>query len=68
MTEERLRWVIAGFAFFVAVAYFVWLCTVYAKFMDTDRFVRAAITDFYTASGSGKEPCTDCTDEVDDAG
>lgn len=48
MTEGRLRWVIAGFAFFVGVAYFVWLSAVYIKFMETNRTVRAMAEEYYS--------------------
>jgi hypothetical protein len=48
MTEGRLRWVIAGFAFFVGVAYFVWLSAVYIRFMDTNRRITEMATEFYT--------------------
>lgn len=53
MTEGRLRWVIAGFAFFVGVAYFVWLSAVYIKFMETNRAIREMASEFY----SGPVPC-----------
>lgn len=47
MTEGKLRWVIAGFAFFVGVAYFVWLSAVYIKFMDTNRRITEMADAYY---------------------
>jgi hypothetical protein len=59
MTEGRLRWVIAGFAFFVGVAYFVWLCALYVRFLDTNRAVREMAAEFYTRPEAAPEPAVD---------
>ena len=68
MSDAKLRWVFAGFAMFVGVSYFLWLCMVYAKFMDTDRFVRATIAEHYATPTVYVKPdkeCEDCPDESD---
>lgn len=69
MSDAKLRWVFAGFAMFVGVSYFLWLCMVYAKFMDTDRFVRATITEHYASRPAPDitldAECEDCPDVPD---
>lgn len=72
MTEGRLRWVIAGFAFFVGVAYFVWLSAVYIKFMETNRAIREMASEFYSPASAPvysetvpESPTSSADDEAD---
>lgn len=72
MTDNKLRWVIAGFAFFVGVSYFIWLCMIYARFMATDQFVRIQVAEHYAEKTVYEQPaekeCEDCPDASEPPG